>query len=295
MTEPGRVAVTGAGGFVGRHLVPELRRRGHDVVELPRDGLDRLVQGKGAVRAIDLDGVDAVVHLAAIADRRHATEAEMRRVNTELTARLVEAAVARNVGRFVFMSSAKVYGESNAAGPWTHDSPLDPRDAYARSKVLAEERVRAVADRLQVSILRPPPIYGPGSSGNLALIERFVDRGVPLPAPTQANRRSVLGVGGLVSAITAVLEREGAEPAVFIPADVPPMSFREIVEGSAAERGSSARFVPVPTPLLRAAERLGSGRLATMIAPLVRDAELAPDAHLKRLGWVPTQIVADGR
>src|SRR5690242_19113877 len=132
-----RVHVTGAGGFIGGALVPELRRAGHDIVAP--------------------DAAQAIVHLAGIAHRR-ASRRELADVNVGLTERIARQAAATGA-RFLFMSSVKVHGEHSHAA-LTEASPIAPQDAYAESKAVAEERLRAIAG-LRLALLRPPLVHGP--------------------------------------------------------------------------------------------------------------------------------------
>src|SRR5262245_24704880 len=188
-----RILVTGASGFVGAALCRELLARGHAVCaavrrptalvgapsELRRAPVEDLA-GDVDWRAL-LAGVDGVVHLAAIA-HRGAQESEIRRVNFEGTVRLARAA-AGFVRRFVFMSSVKVHGEDSGAGVYTETDRAQPMDAYGRSKLEAERALENLAARsgLELALVRPPLVYGPGVKANFLRLLRWVDSGLPLP------------------------------------------------------------------------------------------------------------------
>lgn len=294
-----RVLVTGANGFVGRHVVAELRAAGFDVRAALRPGADLPVPGMEAVRIADigpdtdwdqaLTGVDAVVHLAgrahvlreSVQDPRR----EFLRVNAEGTRRLAEACVGR-VERFLFLSSIAVHG--SAAGPRIdRDSPTRPDTPYGESKLRAEQALREhdQEGRLTVTILRPPAVYGPGAPGNLARLAGAVRRGVPLPLASVRNRRSLVGVSSLARALSACLERPEASRGSFPVADEESLSTAEIIRCLARGTGRPARLWPCPPGLLRLGGRL-SGR-SRMIAQLVDSLEV--DARDLRAAIGPFQ------
>ena len=290
MTRPGEILVTGATGFIGSALVESLRRRDLGVRALARgDGED--APGVRRVIVPDLashadwrpvvEGVSAVVHLAGIAHRRAATTA-YETGNVLATERLAAAAARAGVRRFVFVSSAKASGERSSGRPLTEDDPADPRDEYGRSKLEAERRLLAIAakSRLEPVILRPPLVYGPGVKANFLALLRLVDRGVPLPVRGVDNRRSLVYIGNLLSAIDACLSHPGAAGKIFFVADARAVSTPELVRAIAAALGRPARMFRAPPPLLPRSVR-GSLELDTT---RIRSA----------LGWRPTVELAEG-
>src|SRR5258708_2999177 len=209
-----RILVTGASGFVGTALCRELLARGHTV----RAAVRRLVPpsagplelhqvlvpdiGVEFDRRALVDGVGAVVHLAAIAHRSNSHDGELRRVNCDAAIRLAEAADGF-VRRFVFLSSVKVHGEDSGSGTYTEDDALDPQDSYGRSKLEAERALTDTAARcgIELVIVRPPLVYGPEVKANFLRLLRWIDSGLPLPFASVRNRPSLFYVRNPVNPI----------------------------------------------------------------------------------------------
>jgi nucleoside-diphosphate-sugar epimerase len=273
----GAILVTGATGFLGSHLVEALVGRGLPVRALVRrpgaglPGIEREVlaalDDPPALRRA-LDGVATVIHLAAYVHqpgKAHADETAHRAVNLGGTVALLDAAVACGVRDFVFVSTVKAVGETSDA-PWTEATPPRPPDAYGRSKLAAEQAIRAAAARhgLHAPILRLPLVYGPRMKANALTLFDLVDRGIPLPLGRVHNQRSLLYVGNFVAAVQAVVEREAGNDLFFV-SDGPPVSTPELIRAIARALDRPARLVPVPVGLMRAAGRAGD--LLARVAP----------------------------
>jgi nucleoside-diphosphate-sugar epimerase len=249
MIAPMRVAVTGASGFIGTALVPALARRGHEVTAVPRG-------------AAPPAGCDALVHLANIA---HASVAPdlLREVNVEGTRRAAEQAAAAGIWRMVYVSSAKAIAED---------------DAYARSKRAAEAALRDVRG-LEVVVVRPPLVYGPGVRANFLALMRAVDRGWPLPFASIHNRRSFVYLGNVCDAIARCLEAPRAA-GTYAVSDGAPLSTPALCRALGAALGRPVRLFPFPPRLLP----------ATLAGSLVVD-----DAALRHeLGWSPPFSLEQG-
>jgi len=267
-----RILVTGASGFVGTVLCRELLARGHTV----RAAVRRLVPPSAVASQLHqilvpdiaaefdrralVDGVGAVVHLAAIAHRSNLDDGEMRRVNCDAAVRLAEAA-AGSVRRFIFLSSVKVHGEDSGSGTYAEDDALDPQDSYGRSKLEAERALTETAARMGIElvIVRPPLVYGPGVKANFLRLLGWVDSGLPLPFASVRNRRSLIYVGNLVDAIARLAEHPAAR-GPFLVSDDESVSTPELVSRIASVLGRSARLLPAPLAFLRMAGMIAGRR-----------------------------------
>lgn len=294
------VIVTGASGFVGRNLCPELVRRGHDVVPVSRTA-------GVSVGEIDADTEwshvlqpgATVVHLAArahVLDHAAASDwAAFRSVNLDGTRRLAEQAAEARVKRLIFMSSVRVLGtHTNGRPPFSASDLPAPAEAYAVSKHEAELALADVADRtgLEICILRPPLVYGPGAAGNVARLLRLVRRGIPLPLGAIDNARSLIGVDNLVDLIATCISHPAAAGRTFLAADGVAVSTPELIRAIARAAGVRARLVPVPVGLLRFGGRL-TGRRAE-VDRLVGSLEVDASETRAALDWTPPISMADG-
>lgn len=246
--------ITGASGFVGRTLSPFLAAAGHALRTPTRVETGDI--GPETEWTPHLDGIDAVVHLAArvhvMRDTAPDPLAAFRRVNTAGTTRLLDAAIASGVGRFVFLSSVKVNGE-RADKPLTAADRPAPCDPYGVSKYEAELAIREREERLNSVILRPPLVYGPGVGGNFLRLLKLVDIGIPLPFASIRNRRSLIHVGNLADAIRWALE---APPGTYLPSDGDDRSTPDLIRAVARALKQPVRLLPCPTGLVRLAGAL---------------------------------------
>jgi nucleoside-diphosphate-sugar epimerase len=230
-----------------------------------------------------LPGSDAVVHLAARVHVMRDTAAdplvEFRRVNTEATLELAREAVRYGVRRFIFLSTVKVNGERTDGAPFSERDAPRPADPYAVSKWEAEQGLAQIAasGALDLVVLRPPLVYGAGVKGNFLRLMKLVARGVPLPLASVANRRSLIYVGNLASAVERAARVEPAVRGTFLVSDGADLSTPDLIRrlGKAMER--PARLLPLPPALLGALGRaVGKGdEVARMIESLRVDCSAA--------------------
>ncbi|RAU24000.1 NAD-dependent dehydratase [Paramagnetospirillum kuznetsovii] len=302
-----KILVTGANGFVGRPLCARLRDLGHGVAGavrpnavLPEGVEPRNVAGLTPTTdwSAALDGCKAVVHLAArvhvMHDRSHDPLAEFRAANVAGTLRLAEQAAQAGVGHFVFMSSIKANGEETFGTPFGPDHAA-PVDAYGISKREAEQGLAEIAARtgMAVTVLRPPLVYGPGVKGNFRSLISLVARGVPLPLGLVDNRRSLIGIGNLVDAVRACLDRPAAGQArVFTLCDIETVSTAALVRRLAAALGRPARLLPIPVGLMRLAGHL-VGKAAA-VQRLTASLEVDLTAISDTIGWTPPDSLEYG-
>lgn len=299
----GSCLVTGAGGFVGRALVQHLLAAGETVVAVARrpgaeaTGLRWHAQDFAVDPGLPtelLAGVERVFLLAALAHRPAPRDAvavaALRRVNVEHPAAVARQAALAGVRRLVFLSSIGAQTGSSAAVV-TPETPCQPVNAYGASKRAAELALATVAAEtgLEVATLRPPLVVGPAAPGNLARLVARARAGRPLPAGSLRNRRSLVGLTGLVEALVLVSHHSAAAGATFLVAEAPPLSTGALYRGLGDAAGQRVQFLPLPTPplawLLR---RLGRQAQAD---GLFGSLEIS-DPRLAALGWQPSRPLA---
>lgn len=298
--------LTGATGFLGRTLTPRLQREGHRVRALVR-AADRApndvepVVGRlesCAEWAAALQGCEVVIHLAARVHVMHERAADplaaFRAVNRDATLSLAEAAVGAGVRRFIYISSIKVNGEATTSAPFRATDLPAPADPYGISKWEAEQGLRALAERtgLEVVVIRPPLVHGPGVGGNLRRLLGLVSRGIPLPFGSIRNSRRMVGVANLSDLITVSATHPAAPGEVLLAGDAESVSTPELVRLLAKTLDRPARLLPVPVALLRLGGLLtGQG---AEIDRLTGSLEIDISWTQSRLGWVPPHSLADG-
>jgi nucleoside-diphosphate-sugar epimerase len=298
-----KVLVTGATGFVGTALCDVLTASGYGVVPAVRgrSGMPHEVVVGNLDASTDwqdaLSGCDAVVHLAArvhvMNDTVQDPLALYRATNTEATLNLARQAAQAGVKRFVFISSIKVNGEGRDTAYRETDVPA-PEDAYAISKWEAEQGLQRIAREtgLEVVILRPPLVYGPGVKANFLRLMKTIQRGWPLPLGAIRNRRSLLYLGNFVDAIRLCVEHPGAAGRTFLLDDGAAVSTPDLVRAVAHAMGRPARLLTVPVGVLALA-----GALVGKRAAVVRlTGSLWVDNSFIRscLGWTPSFTMESG-
>ena len=308
------ILVTGATGFVGRHLCEELSEAGCDVIAAVRDaaGARRKYQYFSECREIPdcqdietfddwmpcLDGVDAVVHLAGLAHAMGKGKEDAiglyRQVNEVATRTLVRACVTAGVSRFIFASTAKVYGDSSPAGPFNEADNPAPIGEYAESKLAAEQAIleEAPGNGCSAVIIRPPMIYGPDVGGNFPRLVRLVKSGIPLPLGSVKNHRSLVSIWNVCSLVRQVLSQPLVHGQILLPTDARPVSTPELLRLIAAAMNRRATIVGVPTGLLTLVGKACG--MSDEIARLVESMELDGSATRRILGWSPPLSPEEG-
>jgi len=291
-----KLLVTGATGFVGTALRARLAASGHEAVPAVRgqSGLPHEVVVGNLDASTDwraaLAGCDVVVHLAArvhvMDDTAQDPLALYRVTNLDATLNLARQAAQAGVKRFVFISTIKVNGEGRDAAYRETDTPA-PADPYAISKWEAEQGLHRIAadTGLEVVILRPPLVYGPGVKANFLRLMRTVARGWSLPLGAIRNRRSLLYLGNFVDAIRLCVEHTNAAGQTFLLDDGEPVSTPELVRALAHAMGRPARLLAVPVGVLELAGALLGKRAA--VARLTGSLYVDSSLIRSRLGWTP--------
>jgi nucleoside-diphosphate-sugar epimerase len=246
-----------------------------------------------------LTNQQVVIHAAARAhimkDEVADPLAEYRRVNVDGTLNLARQAAAAGVKRFIFISSIKVNGEQTPLGqPFTADDTPAPEDAYGMSKWEAEQGLQQLASEtgMEVVIIRPPLVYGPGVKGNFASMTKLVAKGLPLPLGAIHNQRSLVALDNLVDLIITCIDHPAAANQVFLAGDGQDLSTTELLRAVARAMGKPSRLIPVPSSLLMlGATLLGKKAVAQRLLGSLQ-VDIAKARNL--LGWEPPVSVEEG-
>lgn len=297
-----KVLVTGADGFVGRALCSYLRTNGFDVVAAVRCIRDSRQNDVMRIAVGDigpntdwraaLQACDVVIHLAAHVHQMGAAardaDSQFDMVNVQGSENLGRQAATAGVRRFIFMSSVKVHGEFTVPGTAfvEHDTPA-PQDAYARSKLAAERVLLQIAQsqRMELTIVRVPLVYGPGAKANFGSLLRAVSRGWPLPMGGIHNARSLVGLDNLVDAVALCVKHPAAANQTFLVSDGHDVSMRELVAAMAFAANKPVRLIAVPPALIRfGCVMLGRGDIALR---LLGNLQVDISKLRTMLGWAP--------
>lgn len=294
-----RILVTGATGFVGRALCDFLAQSGYDVraaIRVDSPLAERIPErvvvgdiGPGTSWDAALQGVDCVVHLAARAHVLNDAAANAHlyfETNQHGTETLARAAARAGVRRFVFLSSIKVNGEESARGAYGAADYPHPQDAYGKSKWLAEQALRTVAEQsgMQAVIVRPPLIYGPGVRANFLRLMRWVDARRPMPFAAIENRRSLVSIWTLCDLLATLLEHTAAS-GTWMVSDGEDLSTPDLIRRLGVAMGRPVRLIAAPVGVLRALGGLlgKKAEIARLCGSLMVD--ITPTRV--KLGWSP--------
>ena len=303
-----KVLVTGANGFIGGFVCRHLAAAGHHVIaglrseRLNTGGMEAFVYGNLETEqnfSSALEGIDAVVHLAArvhmMRERVADVETVYQRVNTEITEKIAAEAAKAGVRRFVFLSSIKVNGESTQTEPFSEKNDPAPKDAYGRSKLAAERTLQRISEntKLTCTSLRVPLVYGPGVKANFGALLHLCRLPVPLPlGDVTNNRRSLLFTGNLTDAIRTVLENPADRPESFLLSDGENLSTADLVWRLRRSLRQPAPNLKVPVSFLRTFARL-AGREAT-VRKLCNSLEIDSSRFCQTFDWAPAFTVDQG-
>jgi len=267
------IVVTGATGFIGRHLCIALADVQHNVTMVSRSAQNGADQYSRIPNPIDLQhdvdydtllkDCDVVIHLAGrthiLNDPHPDPVSAFASANTIATLNLARAAAAYGVKRFIFLSSIKVNGESTMLGtPFTPESPPHPTDGYGQSKLDAELGLFRIAESspLEVVVIRPPLVYGPGVRANFLELMNLVYKQIPMPLGSVKNKRSFVGTDNLVSLIMTCLDHPAAPNHVFFVSDNADLSTPDLIRHIAHAQERQPRLFPFPPALLHLGAKL---------------------------------------
>lgn len=304
-----RVCVTGTTGFIGSALFSALSKENITSFGVVRSLAKIPSRPSGFFEVGDINsdtnwlsllkGVDCVVHCAAMPaigiNSRPEKFKALRSVNVDGTMNLALQAASSGVRRFVFLSSIKVNGDSTGQGmPYTHDDTPIPADAYGISKLEAENGLQNIArtSGMEFAILRPPLVYGPGVGGNLKMLMKLVDYGVPLPLSNIRNQRSFIGIDNLVDLIITCIKHPQAANKILLASDDQDLSTTELLHYIAQAMGKSARLYPCPEQFFTSAAKcVGKSSLAEK---LLGSLQVDISETKRLLTWVPPVSVHEG-
>jgi nucleoside-diphosphate-sugar epimerase len=295
-----KILVTGATGFIGSHLCPFLSDKGYEITAAVRSG--RSYAGPGRVIRIPdvgpdtdwseaLKNVSAIIHLAGRAHRMDESPEEASRLHEQINTRgsLNLARQARDAGvrRLVFLSTVKVNGETTNDRPFSETDDPRPSGPYAGSKWRAEQglnEIAAVSD-LEIVIIRPPLVYGPGVRANFLALLKVVDKGIPLPLARIRNKRSMVGARNLAHLIECCVSRPEAAENVFLVSDDCDVSTPELIRAMAECLQRPCRLISFPMWLLEGAAKLAgkSGQIDRLTESLTVSVAKAREV----LDWTP--------
>lgn len=305
-----RILVTGASGFVGQALCSVLLKAGHETIGLVRrpgacaQGVETWLVPGDAFEAIEQGAwpggpqIDCIVHLAARVHVMHDTASDplaaFRAANVEATMRVARAAHAQGVRRMVFVSSVKAAAEIDHGRPLRESDPAEPQDAYGQSKREAEQALTAFGREtgLEIVIVRPPLVYGPGVRANFLQLMRAVARGLPLPLGMVQARRSVVFVDNLADALMHCAVDAAAAGQLFYVADDEAPTVAELARSIGKHLHKPARLLPVPTAWLRLVGRV-TGR-SPQVERLTESLRLDCTHIARTLGWRPVCTLDEG-
>lgn len=304
-----RILITGATGFVGSALLKRLLREDFRLTAavLAAEGNCQLPAGveQAVVEPLSetcdystaLEQVDIVIHLAARVHIMRDTAAnplqEFRTVNLHGTERLATQAAKSGVKRFVYISTVKVLGEETDI-PYCEDAPFAPADPYGMSKAEAEQALQRIAGEtgMEVVIVRPPLVYGPGVKANFRQLLSVVNRGVPLPFASIRNRRSLIFIENLADALACCAKHPAAAGKTYLVSDGADLSTPELVRRIAAALGRSARLIPFPVGLMRLGGRVLDK--STLVERLIGSLQVDSSRIRNELAWEPPYTIEEG-
>jgi len=303
------ILVTGANGFIGKVICKMLFDAGYKVFAVKRSGFEKnlqYIEGNISIDSLDsftdwkgkINNIDCIVHLAArvhvMDENSHDPLKEYMDVNYSGTLNLAKEAKNAKVKRFIYISTIKVNGEKTGEIAFKADDTPNPTDAYAKSKFRAENELLLLGEKsgMEVTVIRPPLVYGPGVKGNFIKLLKIVEYGVPIPFLSVKNLRSFVSVVNISSFIMRCIEHKNAVGQIFIVSDNADISTPDLMRKISTAMGKPIRLLPVPLVLLKLTGKLirKNSAFEKLYGSLVVDVNKAR----KLLNWEPLQTFDEG-
>jgi len=300
-----KICVTGSSGFIGKALCKQLLKYKHDILATSRYSNLPDIKPEKNLKFIQIEdiniekkwpeilsGVECIIHCAARAhimnDNKVDSLSLYQKVNVEGTRKLAEQASIAGVKRLIFLSSIKVNGElTKKSFCFRHADIPFPEDAYGISKWEAEQVLWEISRKsgLEIVIIRPPLVYGPGVKGNFLRLLNLVKRNVPIPLATVDNYRSFIGIDNLVDLLIRCTDHPGASGQTFLVSDGEDLSTPTLIKKISSAMGKKNFLFPVPISLIKFIGRMvgKSSEVDRLLSSLQIDSSLVYD----KLGWKP--------
>lgn len=297
------ILVTGANGFVGRALCHHIAQQGLNPYGLLRkEQKDLNIKKQFLVEdflthsdwGTILEGMDGVIHTAGLAHTKGHPDKAYYDINTEMTKKLALECVKAGVKRFVYISSTHVHVSSSSTSILTPQSPLNPKTAYGKSKLLAEKTLRDIEKTLglEVVIVRPPLVYGPHVGGNMLTILKAIQKNMLFPFAQTQNKRSMIFIKNLADALVLCATHPKASGHTFFVSDDHPLSIKELIQGLAKGMGKKANLFYIPDFLMKIPFKLL--RKTDLLEKMTGSLQLDTSDIQKTLGWNPLVSVEEG-
>lgn len=297
------ICITGANGYIGNHLINFLNGlpENHSLLGISRYPLQCNIQSKITPSPSDLsswtnifNGFDTVVHLSgAIKEPSNATENSLYDINVLQAETVSKAAVAAGVKRLIYISSIAIYGNMSAT-PILQSSKPNPKTEYAKSKLIAEEKIQEIASKeeIELVIIRPPMVYGPNSKGSFKRVKKYMAKGYPIPFKNIKNLRSFIYIENLTSFIYSCISNEKLNNEVFNISDGEDISTSDLFKLAYELESKTAIEIPMPNILIKLI--LVAIRRERLYEQLFRSMQIDISYACHKTGWKPEFSVREG-
>lgn len=297
------ILITGSSGFIGSNLIDYLKKNGAKKIITPstrlpgtsRDNQNQIYKEWEN----SFNNIFSCVHIAGVSHVKEKNEKMAKekffKINVNGTLELAKIAANKGVKKFIFLSSLKVNGQTSLPGkPFKSFDEPSPADIYASSKLEAEIRLKKISSEtgMQLTIIRPPLVYGPKVKGNFLMLQRFVEIGIPLPFKKIDNLRSIVSVENLISLIICCLEASKASNKTFLVSDDHDLSLTDILVelGNATKKKPRLFYFPLSIMSLFSLAIGYNDKLQKLLGNLQVDIEYTKSV----LNWCPPLSVKKG-